>query len=182
MPAVIDFFEIAVEEKKKLISLSQIKVFNKFLSSKAHYNRKVAVINRADLLTPEAANNLLKSMEELNDECYIVLFSHQDNLISTLKSRVIMSVNIVDTQEKISEKEMNFYTNNLLENIFWIESESLKVNLEDFLTNSLKIAPNYAIKDKILHLLNLGQSNINKKLVLEYLAIIASNSQALTVK
>ena len=80
------------------------------------------------------------------------------------------------------EKELNFYKNNLLENIFWIESESQKVNIEDFLTNSLKIAPNYVIKEKILHLLNISQSNINKKLILEYLAIITSNSQALIVK
>lgn len=178
----IDFFEITVEENKKFISLAQIKLFNKFLSSKAHYKYKLAAINRADLLTIEAANNLLKSVEELNDDCYILLFSHQDNLISTLKSRAILSVNIVDVQEKIHEKEMNFFKNNLLDNIFWIESESQKVSIEDFLINSLKIAPNYAIKDKILHLLSMGQSNINKKLVLEYLAIITSNSQALIVK
>src|SRR3989339_982742 len=115
----IDLIEITVEENKKLISLAQIKIFNKFLSSKAHYKRKLAAINRADLLTTEAANNLLKSMEELNDDCYIILFSHQDNLISTLKSRVILTVNIANAQDKVPEKELNFYKNNLLENIFW---------------------------------------------------------------
>lgn len=178
----IDLLEITVEENKKLISLTQIKIFNKFLNSKAHYKRKLAAINRTDLLTPEAVNNLLKSIEELNDDGYILLFSYKDNLISTLKSRVIMSVNIADIQDKEHEQEMNFYRNNLLENIFWIESESLKVNIEDFLINSLKIAPNYVIKDKILYLINIGQSNINKKLILEYLAVITSNSQALIVK
>lgn len=173
----IDFFEISVEDNKKLIGLNQVKKFNKFLSSRAYYTNKLAVVNRADLLTIEAANDLLKSLEELQSNCYILLFSNQDNLIPTLKSRVILTVNVSDSLKNKPDKELAFYKNNLLDNIFWIENESQKINLEDFLNNALKVAPNYAIKDKILYLLRMAESNINKKLILEYLAIVSSNSQ-----
>lgn len=172
----IDFFEISVEEDKKLISLNQIKKFNIFLNSKAHFQNKLACINRVDLLTLEAANNLLKSLEDVQDSCFILFFSHKDNLIPTLKSRVSLTVRINNkaaNEEYLTEKK--FIRDQLLNNVFWIENEYQKINIEHFLNNLLKIHINYAIKEKILRLLTFIDSNVNKKLLLEYIAIVSSN-------
>lgn len=171
----VDFFEISVEKDRKQISLNQINQFNIFLNSKAYFQNKLACINRADLLTIEAANKLLKSLEDIQNNCYILIFAHKDNLISTLKSRVSLTVRITVESNAEYQTEKQFFNNRLLDNIFLIENESQNIDVEQFLNNLLKIYSNYAIKDKILHLLTFADSNVNKKLLLEYLAIISSN-------
>lgn len=53
--------------------------------------KRVAIIEPADLLNPNAANALLKTLEEPGDDLFIILVSHEPSrLLATLRSRCQM--------------------------------------------------------------------------------------------
>lgn len=69
-----------VEDVKKLLSVLSLRSFGK----------RVVVISRAENITPQAVNLLLKKIEEPSDETYfIVLTSHEEKILPTLRSRLM---------------------------------------------------------------------------------------------
>lgn len=82
-----DFYEINVEEntiKIEQIRLMQAKVLEKPIIS----NKKVYIINNADTMTREAANCLLKTLEEPPGYvCIILIVSNENALLNTIRSR-----------------------------------------------------------------------------------------------
>lgn len=69
-----------VDDVKKLLSVLSLRSFGK----------RVVVISQAENITPQAVNLLLKKIEEPSDETYfIVLTTHEEKILPTLRSRLM---------------------------------------------------------------------------------------------
>lgn len=84
-----DLLLIEPEEKKSVISINQIKNLKARLSlSSVSENYKIAIIDRAHLMTQDAQNALLKQLEEPKGKTIIILVSEYPNsLLNTVRSR-----------------------------------------------------------------------------------------------
>lgn len=84
-----DFMLLDVAEDKKVITIEQIRSLHRFLELSRSYSlQRVAVIIHADAMNTNAANSLLKSLEEPADNSYILLFTaHPTQLMPTIRSR-----------------------------------------------------------------------------------------------
>ncbi len=84
-----DLIELTPPEKKERIGIDQVReVIHRAQFSPVQATRKVCLISRAETLTPEAANALLKIMEEPpRDLAFVVLAEHPSDLLPTIVSR-----------------------------------------------------------------------------------------------
>ena len=84
-----DLIELTPPEKKERIGIDQVReVIRLAQFSPVQAKRKVCLIPRAETLTPEAANALLKIMEEPpRDLAFVVLAEHPSDLLPTIVSR-----------------------------------------------------------------------------------------------
>lgn len=82
-----DFYPL--EPDATAIKIDQIRTLQPQLTLRSFVGRgKVCLINSAELLTPEAANALLKTLEEPTAGTLIILISSRpDSLLSTIRSR-----------------------------------------------------------------------------------------------
>lgn len=87
-----DLIELTPPEKKERIGIDQVReVIRMTQFSPVQAKRKVCLIPRAETLTPEAANALLKIMEEPpRDLAFVVLAEHSTDLLPTIVSRCRM--------------------------------------------------------------------------------------------
>lgn len=83
-----DFMQIDSEDGKS-IKINQIRLLQEKISEKPIIsNEKVYIINNSDLMTVEAQNCLLKTLEEPPEYAVIILvLSNENKLLSTIKSR-----------------------------------------------------------------------------------------------
>jgi DNA polymerase-3 subunit delta' len=83
------FIDITVEEKSKAIKIDQIRVLMDFSNKTAQIgNIKIAIIEPAEQMNANAANALLKCLEEPSGNSLIILLSHAPNrLLPTIRSR-----------------------------------------------------------------------------------------------
>jgi DNA polymerase-3 subunit delta' len=84
-----DYFRLTPEEDSRVIKIDQIRALSEDLSLTSHGNGyKVAVVTPADVLNVNAANSLLKTLEEPSDNTVLVLVSaHPARLPATIRSR-----------------------------------------------------------------------------------------------
>ena len=84
-----DYFHVTIAEKKTQILIDQIRQLNEFLRlSQSYRGSRVAFIHPAEALNINAANSLLKSLEEPADNTVIILLTSQlSTLLPTIKSR-----------------------------------------------------------------------------------------------
>jgi len=82
-----DYYELNVDENT--IKIEQIRFMqSKILEKPIISNKKVYIINNADTMTKEAANCLLKTLEEPPEYvCIILIVSNENALLNTIKSR-----------------------------------------------------------------------------------------------
>lgn len=72
-----DFYAVEREEDKKNISIDQVREFIKAISLSSFLNDyKIGIINHAETLSIEAANSLLKTLEESNDKVVVILITN----------------------------------------------------------------------------------------------------------
>ncbi|NJM73666.1 MAG: AAA family ATPase [Scytonema sp. RU_4_4] len=70
------------------IRVEQVREVIEFFSSSAiSSNQKVVIIHEADMLNPTAVNKLLKTLEEPKTGTFILVSSHPQKLLPTIKSR-----------------------------------------------------------------------------------------------
>lgn len=83
------YLNIGLEEKARLIKIDQIRVLVDFISKTAQVgDLKIAVIEPAEQMNANAANALLKCLEEPAGSSLIILVSHAPNrLLPTIRSR-----------------------------------------------------------------------------------------------
>lgn len=86
-----DYTEIGPEEDSAIISIDQIRLIRHELSYRPYESAKrIFVIENADLMTPQASNSLLKSLEEPPSYGLFVLTTHNmESLLPTIKSRTL---------------------------------------------------------------------------------------------
>lgn len=84
-----DVFRLRREEDKREIGVEQAREFSSRLTLSAFTDSyRIGIIHEADLLSVEAANALLKSLEEAHDKVIIFLITEQsDRLPTTVLSR-----------------------------------------------------------------------------------------------
>lgn len=84
-----DRLVIRAEEGKKVISVEQVRDLGRFLSLSLSYSHcRVVVIEAAELMNINAANSLLKSLEEPAKNTHLLLLTHQNSkLLPTIRSR-----------------------------------------------------------------------------------------------
>lgn len=84
-----DFMLIETAEDKQVVTVEQIRGLNRFLElSRSYSPNRVAVILNADTMNANAANSLLKSLEEPADNSYILLFTaNMARILPTVRSR-----------------------------------------------------------------------------------------------
>ncbi|MHB1942335.1 MAG: DNA polymerase III subunit delta' [Acidiferrobacteraceae bacterium] len=84
-----DLFIAAPPEAGKAIGIEQVRSLTEFMTLKPHSSvRKVAFVADADALSLNAANALLKTLEEPPPDCYLILVTDRpQTLPSTLRSR-----------------------------------------------------------------------------------------------
>lgn len=171
--------DIMCPEDKRTIGLDQVRFFKKKIVLKSNYQNRLGIIKDADLLTTEASNSLLKIFEELPESSYILLLSRSDNLLPTINSRVVFKENIFESS-LLNENIYLFKNHSLIENLKWIEKEYNKINLDEYLLKLLVLANNekdYHLSKNILKMQKMLKQNVNKRLILENLAInIASQT------
>ncbi len=84
-----DIISIELEEGSKNIKIDQIRWLSEFVIRSSHSGGvKVAIIEQAHLLNGNAANALLKTLEEPNENTHLILVSdHPGRLVATIRSR-----------------------------------------------------------------------------------------------
>ena len=114
-----DFFHLTreIDEKKgklkKDLSVAQAKQVRNFLQNRSWFENgtRITVIDEAELLNAEAANALLKTIEETNDNSLIFLLTTDDKALpATVRSRCqVINFDLVSDDEIISGlKKMDF--------------------------------------------------------------------------
>lgn len=78
-----------VEPEKETISILQIRNLSEIFVLKSFFQWKTAVLDQAHLMTREAQNCLLKTLEEpLGNSCLVLVSEHPHLLLKTILSRV----------------------------------------------------------------------------------------------
>lgn len=105
-----DYLQIGLLEEKKQISVDQIRSLSEFLNYSRSYNTyRVVIINPVERMNLNAANSLLKSLEEPTPNTIIILVTaNHSSLLATIKSRCqLFSVNSPSKDETITWLEQN---------------------------------------------------------------------------
>ena len=113
-----DFQEIVPEGSN--VKIDQIRQMqSKVYESPIISRKKVYIIDDADLMTKEAQNCLLKTLEEPPEFVTIILIgSNESSFLSTIKSRcIILNFEDIDSANIKSFMMENFPKDNILENI-----------------------------------------------------------------
>ncbi len=146
--------EDSKEENKKNISIEQVRELKEKLyltATRSIY--KIAVINQADLLSSEAANALLKLIEEPPQNSIIILITEKvDNILPTIRSRtqniIFQNVSLSEIYNYLLEngaskslaQELSQYSNGVPGvAISYYQNPSLWTNRKNSLTEMLDI-------------------------------------------
>lgn len=97
-----DFLPIISEEKSTVIKVDQIRALIQFAQMTSETGRKVIVIHNADEMNLNAANALLKTLEEPFANCYLILVtSYPKQLPITITSRCQRQLMTIDGQKEL---------------------------------------------------------------------------------
>lgn len=180
-----DLLQIEATDDKKSIGIKQIREAGSFLTKRPFSNKnKGIVIKDADLLTIQAQNALLKTLEEHPSFAHIILSTKtEDSLLTTVISRckkiqireledftnIDININDILSQPKgeriakvtsLAKKEGSEILNLLQGWVHQLRQDLTKDNHE-------KTAKNIMLINKVLT--DIEQTNINLKLALETL-------------
>ena len=171
-----DYMEIAPDGKT--LKINQIREMQEKIAEKPIVsNRKVYVIDDADLMNEESQNCLLKTLEEPPEYAVIILIvSNESKILSTIKSRcILVKFNI------LSDEEIKSVNPNLSEDLIKILDGSFEnlENIEEKRENYRQL--NYIVdmiekKSTLVELLNKSELLYSNKddiiNMLEYMNII----------
>ena len=122
-----DYYELGPDGKS--IKVSQIRELQNVINIKPTFSKKsVYIIDDADLMTIEAQNSLLKTLEEHPEYAVIILIVHNErSILSTVKSRCVnikfSKLSDKDIKKYLLKKDLNFEDKNI--NVFKVLDGSL---------------------------------------------------------
>lgn len=127
---------LCVEPEGNSIKIEQVRKLQKQIQEKPVVsNRKVYIIDDADLMTKEAQNCLLKTLEEPPEFASIILIGTNENsFLTTIKSRcMILHFNRLEDVEVKKYLEQNYDEKNITQGMLDIASGSIgrAINLKD---------------------------------------------------
>lgn len=135
------------ENKKEVIGIKQSRELIHWLSLKPQGKTKLTFIHRADLITAEAANALLKIMEEMPKQAALILFMPHLNTLSTIKSRCrIIRIAESDSIENKHQK----YISAFLQQSFAKQSKSIDEIVTSGKSNQFLISLEEWARDRML--------------------------------
>lgn len=167
-----DVFELRLSGREKSIGLWKIKEFKSVMNKKAQGKKKIGIIYHAEKMTAEAQNSLLKMFEDLSSNTAVILITETDSLLPTVKSRVGWQVRVIDQSLSKNPLVQEYLRMSLAEKIAWQEKAVQSIDLKIFLQDMLCLKHiSYELKEKIQYLIGLVEANVNKKLILDFLAV-----------
>lgn len=186
-----DLFEIEpdTESKKETIAIKQVRQMIHWIMLTPQKKHKIVFINKADQMTEEAANAMLKTLEEPPKYSIIVLFSPHVQVLPTIKSRSRLIFLEQNIDQDINHDE---YIKTFLQSSFFRQSKSIEEiikqgktsqflrSLEDWIrvkmleTNDIKYT---TLAENILTTRKNLKANVNARLALENLALTISHSE-----
>ena len=119
---------IFIEPDNGSIKIDQIRIMQKKVAEKPIIsNNKVCIINDADLMTTEAQNCLLKTLEEPPTYMTIILVgTNESNFLATIKSRcTIMYFEKIHNEDIKEYLEKNYNEQDILQNVIDIADGSI---------------------------------------------------------
>ena len=118
-----DYYQVSIAENKTQMVVDQIRQLNNFLHmSRSYQGSRVAYIRPVEALNINAANSLLKSLEEpANNSAIILLTSQISTLLPTIKSRCQM---------------LHLPTPNKQAALQWLSQQSIQHDAEELLEMS----------------------------------------------
>jgi len=170
-----DLKRIALLEGKQSIAVDQIRDLVAYVSLTPHSAaKKVAVIEQAELLNVNAANSLLKTLEEPPDSSMLILVTHRpDLLLPTIRSRC---------------QTMLFATPDSAQASRWLSNELQTDEVEVLLAlaggaplKALVYAKNNVLEKRTLFFAELNQLSSGKKTPIEVAKNWFKNDLDLTV-
>ncbi len=105
-----DLHMVQLEEESKAIKIAQIRAMTEFtFNTSQQGGRKLAIIHPAEAMNSNAANALLKSLEEPSGDCVYILVTEQPAfLMPTIRSRCSrLQVNLPQEAEALGWLERN---------------------------------------------------------------------------
>lgn len=133
--------------KKEVITIKQSRELIHWLSFKPQGKIKLAFVHHADCITSEAANALLKIMEEMPKQAALILFMPTLNTLDTVKSRCRI-IRIAE-QEVIKNKHQQ-YISVFLSQSFAKQSKSIDEIVNSGKTSQFLISLEEWARGKIL--------------------------------
>ncbi|MGR3741381.1 DNA polymerase III subunit delta' [Companilactobacillus sp. DQM5] len=133
---------LEIDTDKRSIGVDVVKMYKEAMSTSATQgDTKILIINDAQKMTPQAANNLLKFIEEPEGQVLIILLTDSKNqILPTILSRVqTFKINITDNssladslkEKGFSEKNINIIDKTTeLKNILEFDDKSFSEFLE----------------------------------------------------
>lgn len=181
-----DFY--IIEEEQGKIKIEQIKrLQKKLIYSPLNRKYQFGIIKNASLMTPEAQNSLLKTLEESHENTILVVtINNENSVLSTILSRC----NRIYPKEQHVQEERdfleikNFLQKTLYEQINEIEKIVKEKKAEDFLRDladffrsehkiKLNLGENTSAEEKILKSIQQAKyrinKNVNTKIALEFI-------------
>ena len=122
-----DYYELGPDGES--IKVSQIRELQNVINIKPTFSKKsVYIIDDADLMTIEAQNSLLKTLEEPPEYAVIILIVHNErSILSTVKSRCVNikfnKLSDKDIKKYFLKNDLNFEDKNI--NVFKVLDGSL---------------------------------------------------------
>lgn len=171
-----DLLDISADTdaKKEVISIKQSRELIHWLSLKPQGKTKLAFVHRADLITTEAANALLKIMEEMPKQAALILFMPHLNTLNTIKSRC--RIIRVAEEQNIENKHQKYISAFLSQN-FAKQSKSIDEIVTSGKTNQFLISIEEWARGKVLEEKSDKYINYSKQIFLTR-RNIASNANA----
>ena len=179
-----DFILLNSEDGKN-IKINQIRLLQEQISEKPIVsNHKVYIINDSDLMTVEAQNCLLKTLEEPPEYAVIILvLSNESKLLNTIKSRctkiVFNKLSNSDLQQYAENNNISF-SQNMLDTCEGSISKLIDLqNNVEYYSNLDNIIKDLSFKD-IIDIWNesdiLYKSKDNISVLLDYLNVVFLNN------
>ncbi len=182
-------FHILQPEERESITIEQCKKLQRDIMYKPFQEKnQFGIILNAQLMTTEAQNSLLKTLEEKNENTILILtVNNERGVLETILSRCTRIYPKAEKLEQIPEEfcnENDFINKPVYEKIQYVEEILKEDRVEEFLNNltlffkteytkKIEAELNHEKEMEILKILNdirfKISKNVNKKIALEFL-------------
>jgi DNA polymerase III gamma/tau subunit len=169
---------IISNEGKSSIGIDKVKNLRIWAYTKPYESdNKIIIIQRADLLTPQAQNSILKIIEEPPHFTHVYLLANSErNFLKTILSRtqLIDEKNDPDRDFVLAKKFIDSDLNNKFKQSEKLAKQS-REEIQNFLDTLLEMSKrdknDFQLIEKLIEYKRYISSNVNKKLILENLSI-----------